>query len=132
MKQDNNDMIMIINNELENTRLSFGHTDLVKEIVQSLDNKSLDDELEYLLLSELYKYIKLCNTIISIDPRGDHSIKFNALYYIKKSLENNSITKDSVEGLKKVNDTCLDYFLNPLKMKKQAREFYSKHPGAKF
>ena len=37
--------------------------------------------------------IKLCNTIISIDPRGDHSIKFNALYYIKKSLENNSITK---------------------------------------
>ena len=52
MKQDNNDMIMIINNELENTRLSFGHTDLVKEIVQSLDNKSLDDELEYLLLSD--------------------------------------------------------------------------------
>ena len=132
MKQDNNYMIMEINNVLEYTNKGLIYSNLIKEIVELLKNISLDDELESNLLSELYKFTKIGHTIISIDPRGDSSLKYDALNDIKVSIENNNLEKDSFEKLKKLNDMCLDYFLNPLKLQKKRQDFFSQHPGAKF
>ncbi len=132
MKQDIEDMIGIITNELEGDKLRIPYNELIKEIIELLKNNQVDEALENQLLSELYKFIKLGNTLTSIDPRGDQTIKHSALYGIKESLTNKSLTKENIESLKSVNDICLLYFLNPLRIHKESRDFYSQHPGARF
>ena len=132
MKQDINDMITIIINELENTNPHFRFGDSVKEIIELLKNNPLEDELEYLLLKELYKFMKFGDTTISIDPRRDLNIKLNTLFGIKQALENNNFTQDSIEILKQTNDRCLEYLLDPLKIKKESEDFNNRHPGARF
>jgi hypothetical protein len=128
MKQDNNYMI----NLLECTNKDLIYSKLIKEIVELIKNNPLDDELESNLLSELYKFTRIGHTPIAIDPRGDTSAKYHALNEIKESIVNNNLEKDSLENLKKLNDMCLDNFLNPLKLQKKHQDFFSQHPGAKF
>lgn len=131
MKQDNDILITIINNVLEEPGKTITYGSLIKEIVKLLNNNTLDDELENQLLNELYKFTQIGNTITSIDPRGDSTLKYNALNEIKKSIENNNLSKDSLEYLKKMNNMCLDHFLNPLILRKKQQDFFSKYPGAK-
>ena len=124
MKQDNDILITIINNVLEEPGKTITYGSLIKEIVKLLNNNNtLDDELENQLLNELYKFTQIGNTITSIDPRGDSTLKYNALNEIKKSIENNNLSKDSLEYLKKMNDMCLDYFLNPLILRKKQHDY---------
>ncbi len=128
MKQDNNYMI----NLLECPINDFIYSKLIKEIVELIKNNPLDDELESNLLSELYKFTQIGHTPIAIDPRGDTSSKFITLNDIREAIQNNNLEKDSLENLKKLNDMCLDNFLNPLKLQRQRQYFFSQHPGAKF
>jgi len=128
MKQDNNYMI----NLLECTNKDLIYSKLIKEIVELIKNNPLDDELESNLLSELYKFTQIGHTPIAIDPRGDTSSKYITLNDIREAIQNNNLEKDSLENLKKLNDMCLDNFLNPLKLQKKRQEFFSQHPGAKF
>ena len=128
MKQDNNYMI----NLLECTNKDLIYSKLIKEIVELIKNNPLDDELESNLLSELYKFTQIGHTPIAIDPRGDTSSKYVTLNDIREAIQNNNLNKDSLENLKKLNDMCLENFLNPLKLQKKRQEFFSQHPGAKF
>ena len=128
MKQDNNYMI----NLLECTNKDLIYNKLIKEIVELIKNNPLDDELESNLLSELYKFTQIGHTPIAIDPRGDTSSKYVTLNDIREAIQNNNLNKDILEKLKKLNDMCLENFLNPLKLQKKRQEFFSQHPGAKF
>ena len=81
---------------------------------------------------ELYKFVKIGLTPTSLDPRGDRNIKYTVLHGIRKSLDDNSIAKERIEKIKSINNLCLKYYFDPLKLTKEAREFYKKYPGAIF
>ena len=133
MDNDLMKMFSIIERELNNKNSDILFKDLLYELIDLLkQNDSIERELKYKTLVELFKFMKFGNTHISLDPRGERSAKYSALKPIVDAVKKEELGQHIVDNLKQINELCLSYILDPLKLNKEELKFSLEKPGAKF
>lgn len=103
-----------------------------KEIIVLLKQSTIDEKMKYDVLVELFKFIKIGDTITSVDGRGDTSIKLGILSRIKESIEKNTLNKEIIEDFKAINELCLSYILDPLKLTREMNQLYVENSDLRF
>lgn len=121
IEQKNNDKSVIYNCKEE-----------VILITNLIEQRELNDKLTYDLLVELYKYIIFSNIHFTVDPRVEEDLRRSYILSVKNAIENKNLTEEQIKNLKDLNEKCLSYILDPLKLKREYDEFYKKNPDAIF
>ena len=121
IEQKNNDKSVIYNCKEE-----------VILITNLIEQRELNDKLTYDLLVELYKYIIFSNIHFTVDPRVEEDLRSSYILSVKNAIENKNLTEEQIKNLKDLNEKCLSYILDPLKLKREYDEFYKKNPDAIF